>query len=191
MRDAHPLTTGQIESTLAWVDRLCAEQDLPDTTPEREAQINEEINEAYERLHGDIPERARRLLYVRNAALADAERLKGASDDILKAMKRKKRIAESISENGGPLARVLEAYREYMNDPKARLVTDAGGINTGPTPERLEGPDDIGLWPPMWRTPQPATPNKAGAKSYYKTHRDELPDGFAFKRDVKVKVTKP
>ena len=54
----HPLTTGQIESTLAWVDRLCAEQDLPGTSEERQDQINDEINEAYERLHGDIPERA-------------------------------------------------------------------------------------------------------------------------------------
>ena len=187
----HPLTTGQIESTLAWVDRLCAEQDLPGTSEERQDQINDEINEAYERLHGDIPERARRLLYVRNAALADAARLKTASDDILKAMKRKQRIAESLSANDGALARVLASYREYTGDQFARLVTDAGGINTGPTPERLEGPDDIGLWPAKFRKAQPAKADKAGAKAFYKNHRDELPPGFAFRSDTKVKVTKP
>ena len=176
MTDAHILTTGQIESALAYIEDLETRIDLLEDTPEdqRRAEVYvERINDALEALGESIPAKAERAIHVLRAAEATAQRLKAAEEQIKARRARVTRTVERIKRDLAP--RLLDAHRQYMADDRANLRTDAGTIYTVKR-SRLVVPDEPAQWPEAFVELGPKLDRRALTKAV-KANPDDAPDG--------------
>jgi len=187
MSDAHILTTGQIESALAYIEDLETRIDLLEDTPEdqRRAEVYvERINDALEALGESIPAKAERAIHVLRAAEATAQRLKAAEEQIKARRARVNRTVERIKRDLAP--RLLDAHRQYLSDDRANLRTDAGTIYTTKR-TRLVVPDDPAQWPAEFVELVPKLDRRA-LTAHVKANPDDAPDGVYLEQTEGVTI---
>lgn len=187
----HPLTTGQIESTLAHVEHLDTLIELCEDSPEgreRQSVLMAQINDAFEALGSAIPDKAERTLYVLAAAEAVDARLKLAQEQIQARRKRVQRTVERC--RGDILPRLLSAHREMLSDPSAKLQTIAGTVYTSVSPGRLIAPSSPEEWPDEWKVSQPDRLDRSTALREIKSNPERAPEGFSVERTTTTRIRK-
>ncbi|MAF72471.1 MAG: hypothetical protein CMH39_00415 [Micrococcales bacterium] len=187
MTDTHILSTGQIESTLAYIEDLETRIDLLEDTPEdqRRAEILvARINDALEALGESIPIKAERSIHVLRAAEATAQRLKAAEDQIKARRARVNRTVERIKRDIAP--RLLDAHRQYVADDRANLRTDAGTIYTTRR-TKLVVPDDPAQWPAEYVELIPKLDRRA-LTSAVKANPADAPEGVYLEQTEGVTI---
>lgn len=173
----HPLTTGQIESTLAHIEDLLARFDLCEDTDDaldQQSAILAKVEDALEALHSSIPERAERIVYVMRSAEAKAQQFKDERTRLLKRQQRYERTAESCR---AALARVVASHRDLMGDESANIKTDRVTVSTS-SRDSLVAPEAPHLWPEEFVTYTPKLDKRKALKAL-KSNPDDAPDGFS------------
>ena len=185
--DPHILTTGQIESTLVYIEDLETRIDLLTDSEEdqRRAEVLvARINDALQALGESIPVKAERAIHVLRAAEATTQRLKAAEEQIKSRRARVTRTIERIKRDLAP--RLLDAHRQYVADDNANLRTDAGTIYTTRR-TKLVVPDDPAQWPAEYVKLIPKLDRRA-LTSAVKANPDDAPEGVYLEKTEGVAI---
>lgn len=182
----HPLTTGQIESTLAHIEDLLARYDLcgdTDGALDQQAALLAKVEDALDALHSSIPERAERIVYVMRSAEAKAQQFK---DERARLMRHQKRYERTVESCRTALARVLASHRDLMGDEDANIKTDRVTVYTS-TSESLVAPSAPHLWPEEFVEYVPKLDKRKAMKAV-KSNPDDAPDGFGIVKKENVVI---